>query len=82
MQVRGDQMRIAPVIPATWPGFSLHFRHGEAIYAIEVENPDACEHGVAWVEMDGLRLSGNLIPLERCLIKHQVRVRMGSAEAS
>jgi len=81
MQVRGEQMRIAPVIPATWPGFSLHFRHGEAVYAIEVENPDACEHGVAWVEMDGLRLSGNLIPLERCLIKHQVRVRMGIAEA-
>ncbi|MCB2215194.1 MAG: cyclic beta 1-2 glucan synthetase [Desulfobulbaceae bacterium] len=77
LQVHGEQMRIAPVIPATWPGFNLHYRHGEAIYAIEVENPDACEHGVAWVEVDGLRLSGNLIPLERCLIKHQVRVRMG-----
>jgi cyclic beta-1,2-glucan synthetase len=76
LQVRGDEMRIAPVIPPTWPGFTLRYRHGEALYVIEVENPDACEHGVAWVEMDGLRLSCNLIPLERCLIKHQVRVRM------
>ncbi|MBE0583959.1 MAG: glycosyl transferase, partial [Desulfofustis sp.] len=81
MQVHGDQMRIAPVIPATWPGFSLRYRHGEAHYEIEVENPEACEHGVSWVEMDGLRLSGDFIPLERCFIKHQVRVRMGIAEA-
>ncbi len=78
MQVRGDQMRINPVIPATWPGFSLRYRHGEAVYEIEVENPDGCEHGVAWIEMDGLRLSGDLVPLERCLIKHQVRVCMGT----
>jgi len=76
VQVRGDRMRIAPVIPATWPGFSLRYRHGDAIYVIVVENPDGCEHGVAWVEMDGLRLAGDLVPLERNLVKHQVRVRM------
>ena len=80
VQVHGDRMRINPVIPATWPGFSLRYRHGEAIYAIEVDNPDGCEHGVAWVEIDGLRLAGDLVPLERHLIKHQVRVRMGLAE--
>ena len=80
VQVRGDQMHIDPVIPATWPGFSLRYRHGEAIYAIEVENPDGCEHGIAWLEMDGQRLVGNLVPLERHLVIHQVRVRMGIAE--
>ncbi len=80
VQVRGDQMRIAPVIPAGWPGFSLSYRHGEAIYAIEVENPDGCEHGVAWIEIDGQRRAGDLVPLERHSVKHQVRVRMGTAE--
>ena len=66
------QMRINPVIPATWPGFSLRYRHGETIYAIQVENPDGCEHGVAWVEMDGQRLTDGVIPLERGLVKHQL----------
>ncbi|HSO09029.1 MAG TPA: protein ndvB, partial [Desulfoprunum sp.] len=80
VQVRGDQMRIGPVIPASWPGFSLSYRHGEAIYAIEVENPDGCEHGVAWIEIDGQRCGGDLVPLERHSVKHQVRVRMGTAE--
>jgi cyclic beta-1,2-glucan synthetase len=71
-------MRIDPVIPATWPGFSLQYRHDETIYAIEVENPDGFEHGVAWVEMDGQRLGQGVILLEHGLVKHQVRVRMGA----
>jgi len=77
VQIRGDQMRINPVIPATWPGFSLCYRHGETIYNVAVENPDGCEHGVAWVEMDGQRVRDGFIPLEQGLVKHQIRVRMG-----
>ena len=73
-------MQINPVIPAAWPGFSLRYRHGETIYAIQVENPDGCERGVAWVEIDGQRVAGGVIPLERSLVKHQIRVRMGAPE--
>ena len=73
LQVRGGQMRMNPVIPAAWQGFSLRYRHGETIYAIQVENPHGCERGVAWVEMDGQRVTGGVIPLERGLVKHQVR---------
>ncbi|MBE0504493.1 MAG: glycosyl transferase [Desulfuromonadales bacterium] len=80
LQVRSGQLRINPVIPATWPGFSLSYRHGETIYAIEVENPDSCERGVAWVEMDGQRVAGGAIPLERSLVKHHVVVRMGEPQ--
>ena len=70
-------MRINPVIPAEWEGFSLRYRHGETVYAIQVENPHGCQRGVAWVEMDGRRVTGGVIPLERVLVKHQIRVRMG-----
>jgi cyclic beta-1,2-glucan synthetase len=77
LRVQGDQMRVSPVIPATWPGFNLTYRHCETVYAIQVENPDGCERGVAWVEMDGQRVAGGAIPLERGLVKHRVVVRMG-----
>ena len=77
LQVRGGQMRVNPVIPATWPGFSLSYRHGETIYEIQVENPHGCERGVVWMEMDGQRLAGDFIPLERSLVKHRIIVRMG-----
>jgi cyclic beta-1,2-glucan synthetase len=80
LQVRGNRMRINPVIPAAWEGFGLNYQHGETIYAIQVENPHGCERGVVWVEMDGQRVTGGVIPLERGLVKHQIRVRMGHDE--
>jgi cyclic beta-1,2-glucan synthetase len=80
LQVYSGQLRVNPVIPATWQGFSLSYRHGETIYAIQVENPHGCERGVAWVEMDGQRVTGGVISLERGLVKHHVIVRMGEPE--
>ena len=77
LKVRGDRMRLDPVIPGWWKGFQLRYRHGEAIYEIQVENPDGRERGVAWVEMDGLRLPDGVVRLERSLVKHRVLVRMG-----
>jgi cyclic beta-1,2-glucan synthetase len=80
LQVESGQMRVNPVIPAAWEGFSLRYQHGETVYAIQVENPHHCQCGVAWVEMDGQRLAGGVIPLERGLVKHRVVVRMGNSQ--
>jgi cyclic beta-1,2-glucan synthetase len=80
LKVRGDHMQVNPVIPTWWEGFSLCYRHGEAIYEIRVENPDKCEHGVSRVEMDGQRMQDGVIPLERSLVKHRILVRMGRTE--
>jgi len=73
-------MRVNPVIPGSWQGFSLSYRYGETIYAIQVENPHGCERGVVWVELDGKRVTDGVIALERGLVKHQVVVRMGGQE--
>jgi cyclic beta-1,2-glucan synthetase len=80
LQVRGERMRVNPVIPASWEGFSLRYRHGETIYEILIENPDGCGQGVAWVEIDGRRVQDGVIALERDLVKHQVLVRMGDPD--
>jgi cyclic beta-1,2-glucan synthetase len=77
LKLQAGELRVNPVIPAAWPGFSVRYRHGETLYAIEVQNPEGCQRGVAWVEMDGLRMPGGVIPLERGLVQHQVTVRMG-----
>jgi cyclic beta-1,2-glucan synthetase len=76
LKVQNGQLQVNPVIPETWPGFSLSYRHGEAIYAIKVENPESCQQGVAWVEMDGQRVTDGVILLEKGLVKHQVVVMM------
>ncbi len=82
LKVRGNLMEIDPVIPSSWPRFSLNYRHGETIYAIEVENPSGCEHGVIWLEMDGRRITDKVIVLERELVKHRVIVMMGKSSVT
>ena len=81
LHVRADKLLIQPSIPAGWDGFRLTYRHGEAVYEIQVENPDHFEHDVAWIELDGRRLPDGVVPLERKLIKHRVVVRMGDRAA-
>jgi cyclic beta-1,2-glucan synthetase len=77
LRVMNGQMRIQPVIPPAWPGFTISYRHGETVYSIQVENPHGCQSGVAWIEMDGQRVSGDVITLERFLVKHRIVVMMG-----
>lgn len=77
---RGDTLEIDPTIPSWWEGFSLRYRHGQAVYWIEVSNPESVEHGVATVQMDGREVVGGRIPLETGPIKHRVQVRMGAPD--
>jgi cyclic beta-1,2-glucan synthetase len=77
LKIRSGRMRIDPVIPREWKGFQLRYRYGDAVYEIHVENPDQLERGVAWMEMDGQRLTDLEIPLDRSLIKHRILVHMG-----
>jgi len=79
LKVRGETMQLNPVIPRAWDGFQMRYRHGEAIYEIQVENPEHCERGVAWVEMDGKRIKDGVITLARDLVKHRVIVHMGGS---
>ncbi len=82
VRVQGETLTVDPVVPAAWPGFTVRYRRGEAIYEITVENPDGVESGVVAIELDGRRLEGPEIPLESGAIKHKVAVRMGSGASS
>jgi cyclic beta-1,2-glucan synthetase len=82
LHVRGETMQVTPVIPGWWDGFQLSYRHGEGVYEIQVDNPEHCEGGISWVEMDGQRMKGGVIPLGRDLVKHRVVVRMGNPDPS
>jgi len=81
LKVRGTVLKLAPVIPRHWTGFNIGYRHGEAMYEIRVENPEAVGSGVEWVELDGRRLENHEIPLERGTGTHDVLVRMGELKS-
>ncbi|MDT8421860.1 MAG: glucoamylase family protein [Desulfuromonadales bacterium] len=78
LKIRGKQMWLDPVIPADWSGFSLTYRRERSEYRVEVENPQRCERGVLWVELDGRRLPEGKIPLEGKAERYRITVRMGT----
>ena len=49
----GSRLRLAPCIPAHWPGFEIVFRYHATRYEILVENPQGVSRGVAYAELDG-----------------------------
>jgi len=77
LKVCGETLQLDPVIPEWWDGFKLTYQHGDAVYEIQVENPDHCERGVVLVELNGQRIKNNVIELSRDLIKHRVLIKMG-----
>jgi cyclic beta-1,2-glucan synthetase len=77
LRKRGDALLIDPCIPAEWPGFEVVYRHGDARYAITVENPDGVCRGVTAVTVDGKALApGDAVPLESDG-EHRITVVLG-----
>jgi cellobiose phosphorylase len=56
-------LRVDPVIPADWDGFSMTRRFRGTEYRITVEKPVGETGRVTALEVDGERVAGNVIPL-------------------
>jgi len=76
-KLRGTSLRCEPCLPPAWPGFEMKYRHGSATYRISVDNSAGTGCGVRSVELDGQRLSDNLVPLADDAKTHEVRVQLG-----
>ncbi|MGE5529920.1 MAG: GH36-type glycosyl hydrolase domain-containing protein [Patescibacteria group bacterium] len=74
---RGNELLLDPVPPTSWEGFTLTYRYGGTVYEITVQNPDRVGRGVAVIELDGLPLPDNRIPLTDDGARHLVTARMG-----
>ena len=74
LQVEGERLRIRPVLPAQWPGFTLHYRFGASTYHIAVRQSAAAE-GPPQFRLDGTLHSGEDIPLIDDGRDHQVEIQ-------
>ncbi len=75
----GNILRIDPVIPSDWPGYTLHYRRGKASYHIHVENPDHVCRGVTCVQVDSQDVASREIALIEEPGEHTVRVLLGKS---
>ncbi|HRD50155.1 MAG TPA: glycosyl transferase [Candidatus Contendobacter sp.] len=86
--VEGHTVLLRPCIPDQWPGFRLHYRlpDGDAVYDIEVRNPEGHAERVTAVEMDGVHGAvedgAACIPLLRDGNAHRVVVTLAGASES
>ena len=59
-----DGLEIDPVIPSEWKGFKAQRIFRGCRYEIEVQNPDGNESGVKSIELDGVKISGSIVPIQ------------------
>ena len=58
-----DGLRVDPVLPAAWPGFTATRRFRGATYQISVRNPGRVSGRVTHLDVQGQRIEGTLVPL-------------------
>jgi cellobiose phosphorylase len=73
----GNSLVFAPVLPAQWQGFALHYRFRETMYHIRVEVAGPHTWEVRRVEVDGVEQPQPRVPLTDDHAEHQVRVSVG-----
>lgn len=56
--LRGETLSMDPCIPSEWKQFTLEYRYGRTVYAIEVRNPDGVERGVISTSVNGTAING------------------------
>jgi cyclic beta-1,2-glucan synthetase len=76
-RLNGDTLRIDPVIPPDWEGYTIDYRYGSSVYHIQVNNPDKVASGVQSMQVDGSSQE-NAIRLVDDGQEHHVTVTMGA----
>ncbi|MGV8916992.1 MAG: GH36-type glycosyl hydrolase domain-containing protein [Pseudomonas sp.] len=83
VQRSGQTLRIEPLIPTDWPGFTLHYRFGATEYHFDVRQGSGT---VTTMTLDDQPLNDTALPLVDDGVEHWVRVncrvRAAQAQAS
>ena len=72
-----DGLQIDPCIPRKWDGFRVTRAFRNAIYQIEVRNPDHVCKGARSIRVDGKEVQGNVVPVFCDGQIHRVEMVMG-----
>jgi cellobiose phosphorylase len=72
-----DGLRVDPVLPSAWPGFTASRRFRGATYDITVRNPHHVSGRATCVRVNGRQIQGTLVPLARAGATVHVEVVIG-----
>ncbi|MBK9470762.1 MAG: cyclic beta 1-2 glucan synthetase [bacterium] len=72
LQLTGNRLRLAPHLPPSWPGFTLHYRYRETVYHLAVRRAASGE--AARLILDGIAQSDNAIALVDDHMEHWAEI--------
>jgi cellobiose phosphorylase len=72
-----DGLRIDPCIPGDWEAFRVSRVFRKKKFDIFIQNPDGVQQGIRILEMNGKKLSGNLLPLADARDENSITAIMG-----
>ena len=71
-----DGLIVDPCIPKEWKGFKVRRKFRDAVYLVEVRNPEGKSKGLSKITVDNKPHTSNLIPLFRDHKEHTVVVTL------
>jgi cellobiose phosphorylase len=75
LRLEVDSLSFAPVLPADWEGFTVHYRYRETVYHISVLRAQPGD-GATSVIVDGVEQQDKTIPLVDDRKEHAVEVKI------
>ena len=75
---RGATLSLNPCVPVMWLDWSIDLRHGRSRYRIVMNNGAHRHGGVETVELDGIEVDANAIPLVDDGETHEIVATLGS----
>ena len=76
VHLEGDQLRLQPRLPKSWPSCKIHYRFRQTVYHITVVHlaPDSAE--AESLSLDGQDLAGKTFPLRDDRQEHTVEMKV------
>jgi cellobiose phosphorylase len=77
IQPEYEGLRIDPCVPSKWKGLTVTRKFRKNNLRITIKNESGVQKGVQYIVINGERIAGNLIPLQRIKAENNVLVVMG-----
>jgi cyclic beta-1,2-glucan synthetase len=76
VNLEGDQLRLNPRLPKSWPGCKIHYRYRQTIYNITITRLAADSGEVNQLFLDGKELAVQTVPLVDDRREHSVELKV------
>ena len=76
VNLEGDQLRLTPRLPKSWPSYKIHYRYRQTVYHITISRLETEGAGANQLYLDGEQLSAQTVPLTDDRREHFVELKV------